>query len=586
MMINKRLLSMIPGCMRLVLSKTFINWISLICGVCLWLSIAGMLEDMYAEGAGAFSVVAAAVCAVCIAARFIFARVSSALTHKISSEVKKRLRESIYNKLSALGTGASGGYGKNFSTSEIVQLAGEGVEQLESYFGNYLPQFFYALLAPVTLFIVFMRFSMLTAAVLLICVPLIPAAIVGVQKIARRLLAKYWGAYSNLGDGFLENLQGLTTLKVYGADAERHKKMNEDAENFRIITMKVLTMQLNSITIMDLVAYGGTAAGGILAARAFMMGHTGLGGAVAMIFLASEFFLAMRALGSFFHVAMNGLAASDRMFKLLDMEISENGESEFVYGDIDIQDLGFSYDGERQTLSGISFKIRCGEIVSAAGESGCGKSTLAAVLSGELRGYSGSVKISGTEMHDISLESLRRGITVVSSDSYIFAGTVRKTLLEGRAGASRQDMENILAKVNLLDFVNSKGGLDMPLSERGANLSGGQRQRLALARALIKESPVYIFDEASSNIDAESEEIIMNVIRSMRGKRTVLLISHRLANCEICDNIAFIEGGKLIEYGSHEKLAASGGSYAGLYSTQKELENIGRGGAANAQERI
>lgn len=580
MMINKRLLSMVPGCMRLVLSKTLANWISLICGVCLWLTIAGMIDNARAEGIGAFSAAAAAVCAVCIAVRFILTRISSGITHKISADVKKRLREAIYDKLSVLGAGASDGYRKNFSTSEIVQLAGEGVEQLESYFANYLPQFFYALLAPLTLFAVFSHFSLLTAFALLVCVPLIPAAIIAVQKIAKRLLAKYWGAYSNLGDGFLENLQGLTTLKVYGADAKRHEQMNEDAENFRIITMKVLTMQLNSITIMDLAAYGGTAAGGILAARAFMLGHTGFGGAIAMIFLASEFFLAMRALGSFFHVAMNGLAASDRMFRLLDMEVYENGKTEFAYGDIDIENMGFSYDKERQTLSGINLKIRSGEIVSAAGESGCGKSTLAAVLSGELRDYSGSIKISGTELRDISAESLRRAVTVVSSGSYIFAGTVRKTLIEGCVSASEHDMENILAKVDLLDFVNSQGGLDMPLAERGSNLSGGQRQRLALARALLKDSPVYIFDEASSNIDAESEEIIMNVVHSMKGSHTVMMISHRLANCEGCDLIAFMNRGRIIEKGSHEELIVSGGNYAKLYMKQKALEDIGRKGVS------
>ncbi len=584
-MINKRLLSMVPGCMRLILSKTAVNWGSLICSVCFWLTIAGIVDVVRMEKAGALSAFAVAVCLCCVALKFIFTRVSAALTHRISSNVKVRLRDAVYEKVSELGGNSSGGKNGGFSTSEIVQLAGEGVEQLESYFGNYLPQLFYALLAPLTLFVVFMRFSALTAVVLILCVPVIPGAIIAVQKIAKRLLSGYWGAYTDLGDSFLENLQGLTTLKVYGADEERHLKMNEEAERFRVVTMKVLTMQLNSITVMDLVAYGGTAAGGILAARAYITGATGFGGAVAMIFLASEFFLAMRSLGSFFHVAMNGLAASERMFKLFDTEPQERGSQEFSYGDIELRNVGFSYDAERSTLSGISAKIKRGGIVSVAGESGCGKSTLAAIMSGQLADYSGSIKVCGTELSDISAESLRKNVTVVSSGSYIFAGTVRQTLQEGRAGASRQEMENILAKTGLIDFVNANGGLDMPLAERGSNLSGGQRQRLALARALMKDSPVYIFDEASSNIDAESEEIIMEVIRSMRGKHTVIFISHRLANSQSADEILFMKNGRIAEQGSHNELMRAGGAYAELYSRQKALEDTCcRGGDAPCAE--
>lgn len=589
-MINKRLLSMVPGCMRLILSKTAVNWGSLICSVCFWLTIAGMTDAIRTEKAGALSAFAVAVCLCCVALKFIFTRVSSALTHRISSNVKVSLRNAVYEKVSELGGDTSGRKnGRNdnggFSTSEIVQLAGEGVEQLESYFGNYLPQLFYALLAPLTLFVVFMRFSALTAVVLLLCVPVIPGAIIAVQKIAKRLLSGYWGAYTDLGDSFLENLQGLTTLKVYGADEERHLKMNEEAERFRVVTMKVLTMQLNSITVMDLVAYGGTAAGGILAARAYITGATGFGGAVAMIFLASEFFLAMRSLGSFFHVAMNGLAASERMFKLFDTEPQERGAQEFSYGDIELRNVGFSYDAERSTLSGINAKIKRGSIVSVAGESGCGKSTLAAIMSGQLADYSGSIKICGTELSDISAESLRKNVTVVSSGSYIFAGTVRQTLHEGRAGASRQEMEDILAKTGLVDFVNANGGLDMILAERGSNLSGGQRQRLALARALMKDSPVYIFDEASSNIDAESEEIIMDVIRSMSGKHTVIFISHRLANSQNADTILFMKNGMIAEQGSHNELMRAGGAYAELYSRQKALEDTCcRGGDAQCAE--
>ena len=533
-----------------------------------------------------------------------------------------RLRDAIYAKLRAL----SGDYSGAFPTSEIVQLAGDGVEQLESYFCNYLPQFFYALLAPLTLLVVFLPLSPLTAVVLFLCVPLIPAAIMAVQKVAKRLLRGYWDAYANLGDSFLENLQGLTTLKVYSADEQRHIVMNQESEHFRVITMKVLTMQLNSITIMDLVAYGGTALGSILCGRAFLLGQVGFGGAVAMILLASEFFLAMRSLGSYFHVAMNGIAASERMFRLFDLPEKEDGGRSFSDGDITVSDLSFSYAEGKQALSDINFVIKKGSFVSAAGESGCGKSTLASLISGMRGGYTGEIRIDGTELSDISEESLRRGVTVVSSGSYLFAGSVRKTLLEGKPEAGEDELKDALRRVNLLNFVESQGGLDMRLAERGSNLSGGQRQRLALARALLKDSRIYIFDEATSNIDAESEESIMQVIRSLKGKHTIILILHRLANVTDSDEIFFLKNGRLAESGTHAALMAAGknrktsggsveedavssqpladklpsssqprgrkpsassqirgdasfrqgGGYAALYNAQQELENIGK----------
>lgn len=581
MMINKRLIAMVPEVKPFIFKKVVASWVSLLAGIVLWFTVAKTLEQVLEQGSVAQGTgTAFLVAGGCIVIRFFLTSLSAGYTHQAAACVKARLRPAIYDKLRRMGSS----YTDQFPTAEAVQLAGEGVEQLETYFGNYLPQLFYAMLAPLTLLIVFLPLSPLTAAVLFLCVPLIPAAIIAVQRVAKRLLGKYWDAYANLGDSFLENIQGLTTLKVYGADQARHKAMNEEAEHFRKVTMKVLTMQLNSVTIMDLVAYGGTALGSILSGRAFLLGQVSFAGAVAMILLASEFFLAMRALGSFFHVAMNGMAASERMFRLLDLTEPEEGGKTLENGPISIQKLSFSYDGRKDALSGLECTIPQGGFFAVSGRSGCGKSTLAAVISGAQTHYRGSVQIGGTELREGSAESLRSLITVVSFNSYIFGGSVSSTLLEGRPDADESALQEVLRRVNLLDFVQSQGGLDMPLMERASNLSGGQRQRLALARALLKDSPIYIFDEATSNIDAESEEDIMGVIRSLKGRHTVLVISHRLANVTDADKILYLEHGRLCESGSHNALMRMGEGYAALFRAQQELEHPGGKEGAECEE--
>lgn len=573
MMINKRLIAMVPEVRRFIFKKVAVNWLSLLAGVVLWFTVAGMLGQVLEHRVDAAEFGAAfAVSVGCIALRFGLTRLSARYAHQAAAGVKKHFRAAIYGKLRRLGSG----YANRFPTAEAVQLAGEGVEQLETYFGSYLPQLFYAMLAPLTLLVVFLPLAPLAAVALFLCVPLIPAAIIAVQKVAKRLLGKYWDAYADLGDSFLENLQGLTTLKVYGADQARHEAMNAEAERFRKVTMKVLTMQLNSVTIMDLVAYGGTALGSILCAWSFGKGQVSFSGAVAMILLASEFFLAMRALGSFFHVAMNGMAASERMFRLLDLPEPDKGRELLTNGAIEVHGLSFSYDGEKEALADLDCTISQGGFFAVVGRSGCGKSTLAAVLSGVQANYRGSVRLNGTELREGTAESLRKLVTVVSSNSYLFGGTVRKTLLEGRSDAGEAELEDALRQVNLLDFVKAQGGLDMPLMERAANLSGGQRQRLALARALLKNSPIYIFDEATSNIDAESEEDIMQVVRSLKGAHTVLLISHRLANVVETDRVFYMEHGRLLETGTHTELMGRGGGYAALFQAQRELEHPNR----------
>ena len=571
MMINKRLISMVPEAKALIIRKVIVNWLSLLAGIVLWFSIAGLLDNIVDHGAVQSEVISAfGVAVVCVLVRILMTRRAAFLTQKAIGFVKMHLRTTIYDKLRRLGAS----YTDSFSTAEVVQLAGEGVEQLESYFGNYLPQFFYAMLAPLTLLFVFLPLSPLTGVALFICVPLIPIAIASVQTFAKRLLGKYWDAYANLGDSFLENLQGLTTLKVYGADEARHKAMNQEAENFRVVTMKVLTMQLNSVTIMDFVAYGGTALGSILGARAFLLGKVTLGGGIAMIMLASEFFLAMRALGSFFHVAMNGMAASDRMFRLMDLPEPPQGQQSVANGDIVVDKVCFSYDGSRDALSDVSFTVKQGEMTALCGESGCGKSTLSSLLTGNRTGYTGSIRVGGVELKDASARSVRSLITVVSSNSYLFSGTVRSALLEGDPQADEAKMWRALEQVNLKEFIQTQEGLDTVLTEQAGNLSGGQRQRLALARALMKDSPVYIFDEATSNIDPDSEAVIMDVVRGLRGAHTVILISHRLSNITGADQIVFLEKGRLTQLGTHESLMAQGGGYADVFNAQKELERF------------
>ena len=573
MMPKKRLLALVPEAATYMVQKVIFSWLSLVGGIILWFSLGEQIQRVK-EGKDLIPPLLILVLA-CILIRFVLARLIADRGQRAASCVKSRLRRDIYAKICRLGPS----YADQFPTAELVQLAGDGVEQLESYFGNYVPQFFFAMLAPLTLLLVFWPLSPMTGLILFACVPLIPLAIAKVQRFAKRLLSKYWDAYAKLGDSFLENLQGLTTLKVYGADARRHEQMNEEAEHFRRVTMKVLTMQLNSVTIMDLVAYGGSAVGCILTALAYRSGSVNFGQSIAMVMLSAEFFLAMRALGSYFHTAMNGIAASDRIFRLLDLKERDWGEEAAENGDIRLENLSFSYDGKKEVLEEIRLLIPRGSMVSLVGESGCGKSTLAAILSGFRDGYQGELYFADKECRQVSAESIRSLVTVVGSAGCLFEGSVRDCLLEGKADASDREMLEALRKVSLLDFIESQGGLDFQLRPRGENLSGGQRQRLVLARALLKDSPIYIFDEATSNIDAESEEVIMKAVEKMRRDHTILLISHRLANVVGSDSIVYLEGGRIREMGTHSSLMEENGGYAGLYRAQEELEQYQKGKA-------
>ena len=419
--------------------------------------------------------------AVSLILRYIFDRISTKMSFAASADVKRILREKIYGKLLKLGAS----YREQTQTSAVVQLAVEGVDQLETYFGKYLSQLFYSLLAPLTLFIVLSFVNFKSSLVLLICVPLIPVSIVVVQKIAKRLLSKYWGAYEQLGDSFLENLQGLTTMKIYSADEKAATEMDRESEHFRKITMKVLTMQLNSTSVMDIMAYGGAAVGMIFVLSEFMGGAVNLAGTIMIILLASEFFIPLRLLGSFFHIAMNGMAASDKIFALLDLPEPENKGETLSNGktDITLKDVCFSYNEERQILDNINLNVKNGGMVSVVGMSGSGKSTIAGILMGRNKNYKGNITIQGKELSDISERDLMKNITLVTHECHIFKGTVRHNLLMGKPDVSEKEMFAALEKAKLKEFIMENGGLDMVLNEGGTNLSGGQRQRLSLARA-------------------------------------------------------------------------------------------------------
>lgn len=575
MMINKRLIGTVAESKKYIAGNVILQWCSLTANIALMLSISRMLAELFRGSASVqLFTVTGIVVILALAVRFFCSIGAAKMGYFSSKAVKKSLREKIYQKLLRLGSS----YNEQVKTSEVVQVAVEGVDQLETYFGAYLPQFFYAMLAPLTLFIVLCFVNVAAAVVLLICVPLIPVAIAAVQTWAKKLLSKYWGQYTELGDTFLENLQGLTTLKIYQADAFKQQEMNEQAEKFRKITMKVLTMQLNSITIMDLIAYGGAALGVIMAVTQYQSGGVSLEGCLLIILLAADFFIPMRQLGSFFHIAMNGMAASDKIFRLLDLEETKPEITEsFPSGHtIRCSGLSFSYEPDREILHSVDLTFPQGSFTALVGESGCGKSTLASILMGRNKGYTGSVSVDGVPLSSIQEESLLRNITYISHQSYLFKGTVRENLLMGKPGASDEELWAVLSRVNLAEFLKAEQGLDTRLLEKASNLSGGQCQRLALARALLHDSPVYIFDEATSNIDVESENDIMREIHELAKSKTVILVSHRLANVVGADHIYVLDHGIVAESGSHEELLAHHGLYERLWSAQQTLEQFGK----------
>lgn len=570
-MLNKRLIGLMPDVLLRTARSVFFQWLALLCSaavtVCICLYLDRLSQFRSADLQFTASIAAATVAAVFL--RCIFTSAYSNNSARTARRIKRVLREKIFDRLCLIGVS----YSKSISTAEAVQVGVEGAEQLEAYFSQYLPQLFYALASTITVF-VFLCFSCFKAAViLLICVPVIPLSIIGVQKIAKKLLSKYWDSYTDLGDSFLENIQGLTTLKIYRSDALKHEEMNANAERFRNATMRVLIMQLNSISIMDIIAYGGAAIGIIAAVSELSYGNITFFRAMVTVLLSAEFFLPLRQLGSFFHVAMNGAAAADKIFRILDAHPASDPRSCKISGSaIKLDKLSFSYDGGKNALDRISLSIPEHGLFALCGKSGCGKSTIAKLLTGQLTGYGGSIKIGGTELSEINEKELLDNITLVSHDSHIFKGTVRYNLLMGNPDADAEQMRCALEKVRLWDFLSGENGLDTEISEQGANLSGGQRQRLALARALLHDTNIYIFDEAASNIDAESENAVNSVIAELSRSRLVIVISHRLLSITNADKIFILKDGRLAGQGTHSELTADNPVYCELWNTQQSLE--------------
>ena len=582
MMIDKRLINTVEDSKKWIAINVLWNWVALIGGIISAVVFAICLQwaferTLTLQSAVIFTVVLVA----CLALRAWAGKMAVKASYKASTQVKHKLRTLIYQKLSSMPLNQV----NQQSTSSVIQVASEGVEQLEIYFGRYLPQLFYSLLAPLTLFVFLVFFNAPTSLILLVCVPLIPMSIIAVNKIAKRLLAKYWSIYVGLGSSFLDNLQGLITLKIYQDDDYKAKQMDIEAENFRTITMKVLTMQLNSVSLMDLLAYGGAALGILTALLQYQDGSLSIFGVILFILLSSEFFIPLRLLGSFFHVAMNGKAASEKIFTLLDTPVEENKSAvDFPAKNevtVQIKDLHFAYSAEKPAINGLNLDIQPKQLTVFVGKSGCGKSTLVSLLMGFYQAQQGEILFNGVDIKQINRHSLYRHVSLVSHSSYIFKGSLRENMLMTLSDASDDAIYQCLEQVNLANFVRENGGLDMMLLSRGTNLSGGQIQRLALARALLHNADLYVFDEATSNIDVESEEIILQFIQQLKHEKTIVMISHRLANAVNADQIYVLQSGHLTESGDHASLMAENGIYAEMFNQQKNLENI-RTGANHA----
>lgn len=577
MMINKRLINYCEESKKYIVLTVLANWISLLCNIGIILIVGDFIGKLFTGDSLGNNILRLIILGMLILIRIAANLSYGHFSHKASEGVKVKLRDGIFGKLTRIGLN----YNKVTSTSSVVQVAVEGVEQLEVYFGRYLPQFFYALLAPITLFILFSFISLKAAIVFLVCVPLIPVSIIAIMKIAKRILKDYWNNYANLGDTFLENLQGLTTLKVFNIDEERHKKMNDEAENFRRITMKVLSMQLNSINVMDLVAFGGAALGSIITLNAFYNGQVTLAGTIIIILLSSEFFIPLRILGSFFHIAMNGMAACDRIFKLLDSDELEERKEDFTKelshkADIEVDNIIFSYDGERNVINNVSMKFEKDKFTAIVGESGSGKSTIASLLLNTFKVNEGNIKVNGIDINRIPLKDLYEKMVIISTNSFIFNGSIKDNLLIGKRDATVEEINRALEVANLKEFVYSlDDGLDTQVGEGGSLLSGGQKQRLAFARAILSDREILILDEATSNIDVESEEMIWNSVEKLRNNKTLIVISHRLANVKNADKIYLLDKGNLVEEGNHEELMNKKNKYFNLVSMQEELEGKG-----------
>ena len=571
-MIDKKLLALLGDNKKYIFYAVGLMIVGLFANLAITASICYAIQyaaDFASSATGAQGfILPAVIVVIAMVVRYVTSRIIGDLKDTLGRNVKKDLRQKIYDKIIKLGVRTT----DNMSMAGLTQLSMEGVEQLDLYYSAYIPQFFYAMIAPIILFVVTVRINWAVALVLLACVPLIPMSIIAVSRYAKKIFAKYWGKYTSMGDSFLDSVQGLKELKIFQADAAQNIKMNETSEEFRKITMKVLVMQLASTTIMDMVAYGGAGLGIALTIHAVVNGNLSAYSALFLILVAVDFFLPLRAFGSAFHIAMNGASAGNKILSLLAQPDPVWGNETVDSTEITVKDITFSYDGTRDVLKHASMNFGSTGMCAIVGESGSGKSTVVNLLLGAYHPQQGSILVGDKPLETLSRESYYSHISVVSYNTYIFNETIRQNFMLAKADVTEDEIFAALKKVNLYDFIIDNGGLDKVITEDAANISGGQKQRLALAINLVANKDIYIFDEATSNIDIESEAIIMNNIKELSKEKSVIVISHRLANIIAADTIYYIEDGEVKEHGTHNELMNMHEGYAKLYTTQKKLE--------------